>query len=1386
MTINQSLLWVALPNGLSGEGADRVLRLSVFVAARLKTDEGQTLALFPDFLDWPTLMQPGQVSFVVETDNNVQIDAAVASAAPDSALWQALFGPDTPVRPFVFDDMADRPIVTFPVRQVLNYIKDRYQDIAIHSPEDLPSIQRSEDVGDNAQGFLGEVFGDLVLLHGENLRGETEADLSRRLEESMERARSVARARRAAGQRGGALIEPTGIASPDAPANGFYRTMLFHYRPAQAKPVDLPQTEQEAQDAYTAQFDFHQMLSALGDFPELLRRLGLIIDLTVPIAALPQTLNEFNLRKVRVRPTWTSALPAGGNTDITPFTNYIWATVNGLDVFAPVPRQGEVTAGLWSPSANDIDVVQVDVDGAALKALNMGATLAKQIMGGGERAIDAPTADGVPALRTGGVSLVRTGRAKSLNDDFNRSLDLNTLLEADPANPPALFAEDLTRGYRLDVRDPDAGPWRSLHQRLGTYNALNFAPGPFDIPDEGYTQVSVTGPAQAPNTPVDPASELYLHESLVTWDGWSLSAPRPGKSISRDPRAPDPDAPETQPQRVENKALTSLPLETSFRVQDGTLPRLRFGHRYQFRVRAVDLAGNSPTLDEASAVIEKLAVNAPPVFPKQGELPFSRFEPVNPPELVPREEFTEGESLERMVIRSNFDQNAANYAANHPPYLSENERHAVAPKAALQMIETHGLLDAAFDAKPDLLPPDQVAAIRQEVYALAVRESGNLADTSLPTVRFIRTSDDPDSNEGYAIHSEEQLITPYLPDPWAVGVVLRGLPGVPMGQDTVVRFGGNAWHEATPFRIRIAEGEGASVWDDATRVLTVLMPASAQMTVRVCSLFGGDLEQAALWRWLLEAMEQGKLDAAGFDTLSEMIKESRHWMVTPFRNLTLVHAVQQPLAQPSLQMEAERWQGATRASLRGEVDLHAPSTAKLDLLAAWKETRDDPSKDSWETFDAQAHVTEIPTYLEKQPISLVGIDQEAEDALDLRDERTLIFDTQKCEFVARRLRDGLANPQGNLSPTRRDRMNSQLNLAEKITGHEFGDTRYRHVRYHMTATTRFREYFAPALWQDPANITRVGDEIELDILSTARPAAPHVRYVLPTFAWEQDVQDDGSVSSRRIGGGVRVYLERPWFSSGEGELMAVVLKDSLPDRKARTYEVSTFWGQDPLWFSPPVELPKSSAFKNALRTETHVQLAEFFNEKAQAVLFQPQWDGERKLWYCDLELDTAQAYYPFIRLALARYQPMSLNDLRLSSVVLADFVQTAPDRAASVTRDANDPGVFHVTVAGVTYQALRMLNTAVIPRTSQMRIHIERRRAEIEDETLGWVAASPDDPAIVLTPGGVDARGVTTWTGQIAAPADLIGERLRLVIREFEQFDNSRDERLVHADIIEL
>ena len=144
-------------------------------------------------------------------------------------------------------------------------------------------------------------------------------------------------------------------------------------------------------------------------------------------------------------------------------------------------------------------------------------------------------------------------------------------------------------------------------------------------------------------------------------------------------------------------------------------------------------------------------------------------------------------------------------------------------------------------------------------------------------------------------------------------------------------------------------------------------------------------------------------------------------MVTPFRTLTLVHAVQQPL-EPSLQ----RLQGALvvrhSGAVAGRGDLHADSTAKLDLLAEWQETRDDPSKDAWETVTLRSHVVEIPTHLESHPILLhlkrrrpcIWIDE------------ILLFDTQQARAAGC---DSAWRPP--TSQLRSASIKSQINLAEK-------------------------------------------------------------------------------------------------------------------------------------------------------------------------------------------------------------------------------------------------------------------------------------------------------------------------------------------------------------------
>ena len=120
-----------------------------------------------------------------------------------------------------------------------------------------------------------------------------------------------------------------------------------------------------------------------------------------------------------------------------------------------------------------------------------------------------------------------------------------------------------------------------------------------------------------------------------------------------------------------------------------------------------------------------------------------------------------------------------------------NERHFAPPKASLELVEAHGLLDEALDAAHSGLPPEEMRARIRAVYDLGAREAGSL-DEQLPTVRLIRTSADPRSEQSYAVHTEEQLLVPYLPDPWAGGIVLEGLPGTDPADPLRIEYGGAA------------------------------------------------------------------------------------------------------------------------------------------------------------------------------------------------------------------------------------------------------------------------------------------------------------------------------------------------------------------------------------------------------------------------------------------------------------------------------------------------------------------------------------------------------------------------------------------------------------------
>jgi hypothetical protein len=331
------------------------------------------------------------------------------------------------------------------------------------------------------------------------------------------------------------------------------------------------------------------------------------------------------------------------------------------------------------------------------------------------------------------------------------------------------------------------------------------------------------------------------------------------------------------------------------------------------------------------------------------------------------------------------------------------------------------------------------------------------------------------------------------------------------------------------------------------------------------------------------------------------------------------------------------------------------------------------------------------------------------------------------------------------------------------------------------------------------------------IPSSASPPTPQVLYVLPTFAWRRDADSAGnSVSERR--GGLRVYLTRPWNVSGYGEMLGVVLPPagfaSDPDTTPAGHPLKNYvtqWGADPVWDSDVVPgiAPKRADFPLA-RTSPDPQGAWLPPGAPQTEADQPAgafkvaglpppglaasdmalevaphdvtWSDERQLWFCDIGLDPGAAYFPFIRLALARYQPASVDGAHLSNIVLADFVALTPSRWLAVATTA-DPRSRQVTVSGHTYrassgsrEAAHTPGSAAVAKSSAVEVWVEQLDPRL-GEDFGWqrLATATVIPGPAPSPSADPVEVI--WSGQVTVPE--VPTRLgpyRLVVAEFEEY----------------
>lgn len=279
---------------------------------------------------------------------------------------------------------------------------------------------------------------------------------------------------------------------------------------------------------------------------------------------------------------------------------------------------------------------------------------------------------------------------------------------------------------------------------------------------------------------------------------------------------------------------------------------------------------------------------------------------------------------------------------------------------------------------------------------------------------------------------------------------------------------------------------------------------------------------------------------------------------------------------------------------------------------------------------------------------------------------------------------------------------------------------------------------------------------------------------------------------------MRVYLDRSWFSSGDDETLGVVVKVGpkpgavwLPERqKAMRTRYQSQWARDPAVTSgPAAPTLELSNFSLATVTADGLSLAEEADGVATVAGHAVAYDQERKLWYCDIFIETTNGYnpyWPFVRLSLLRYQPYSILNAHLSRTVLADFAQLDADRTVSIVPTAGKPPSLTVSLAGV----MAHVRGAETPYR-KVEVMVERREGTASE--LGWVPVGIKPVSLLPSP-----WGLPIFSGQVQIPAASGKQQYRLSIKEYERLvadgtnrslepDSPKGVwRLTFADMVEL
>ncbi len=1053
------------------------------------------------------------------------------------------------------------------------------------------------------------------------------------------------------------------------------------------------------------QADFHQAVAYLQSHPQLLRALGLVVDLEV---SLPP---GFTGTSVSVQSNYDANYGPNRSVRLSVQTNAeFW------------PTKGP---GSWAEIGDGThDVSQLDL-GAGVEGLVEATTG----VGPGEPvALPTPRAAGLYLARSGQDVIDELGAAWAAQEDLETRIS-DHLRTGSPGQPLGVGGELLVVGRRYDVWDATAnggnGQWFSLWERtvpngyvFPRDTDLSIAP----IDDEGWLTYTASTEARGSRVPSgpDPANQelplppfidttaLRVSPVLFSWRNWSLAAQPPGRGFSGvagpiDVPPPDPG----------NSAVQVI---IPYQVPNGVLPRLRYTHTYKFRARVVDYAGNSLDLTDVH----------PGGVTETPEITFGRTSNLEPPTVIRREPRPTpgwGDTPTTLVVKSEFQQ--------ADETVAPTSRLLFPPQTNQYQCELHGFPES-----------DGLFTTQATFDMVAERTSKSVADH---TVVDGETAELISADTGLW-----RVDVDYLVEVAAAGFAFVGVPGSTGFEVTPTTA---KWPEAEAIGIEVRAGDRPPSTTTAPGgpALTAWVPKGITRDVAVSTTISSAL--VGHW-WFMQ-----RIAAADPAAIEAAVRDGQHWMSSQAETVRLVHAVRRPLAIPAVNgtPAVTRLLGRTGARLTGEFSFDVKSTDRLRVLATWEDVLDTPGTPggvSRPTF-TRLLFTQREEYSEvtKRPIDDAVFQLPDTRRYDARISLDAL--SRYARYFTERATIRFPGPvasvpvASDLAPDGIAGTNVEVTAA--------GKTAALGADYTVDAAT--------------GTITRlagsrlpVGQDVEVDFLrlpinrrsdevgfpgvpvifpNTSVPGAVAIEEVLPAFRRSRGNEGPNDLFVSHSGQVIRVWLRRPWFTTGVGELLGVLVggPGDVP---------VTEYARDPL--SPTMVPSRSSAgefeFLDAVERVLDVE-----GLGVDLVAYDVQFDDERELWFADIAIGIDLGYRPLVKLSLVRYQPESVVGASISEPVVTEPIRLGPNRTTSLLRDGDD---IEIDVFG------RELGNEVLVR-------FQERRDDVADPDLGWVDVG--DP-ITLTAINEPFVEETRWNARLTPP--VATGQLRLVVDDAELLTRQR------------